>query len=90
MYSTQPNRLVCQVLDEMRTCVAILNFSYLNSLIEEAQTLANRMEAALEDLHDIERMRRYKRELKLEIRELKNQKDLIEFTLEPEEDEGED
>ena len=38
------NRYLCTVLDEMRECVKTLNFSYLLGLIEEVQTLGNRME----------------------------------------------
>jgi len=52
-----PNRFLCTVLDEMRTCIKTLNFSYLESLVEEAQLLANRMECKLEDLDDHERLR---------------------------------
>ena len=39
------NRYICTVLDEMRDCVKTSNFSYLSGLIEEAQSLANRMES---------------------------------------------
>lgn len=41
-------RYICDVFSEMRKCVETHNFSYLSGLIEEAQCLANRMEAALE------------------------------------------
>ena len=51
-----PNRLLCTVLDEMRECVKTLNFSYLSSLIEEAQSLGNRMEAHLYDIKDFDRL----------------------------------
>lgn len=47
-----PNRYICTVLEEMRTCAKTMNFSYLPGLIEEAQTLANRMESKLEDVSD--------------------------------------
>lgn len=47
------NRTLCDVFEEMRTCVKTLNFSALKSLIEEAQSMANRMEAALADLNDL-------------------------------------
>lgn len=46
------NRLICSVLDEMRKCHETRNYSYLLSLIEEAQSLANRMEASLYDNKD--------------------------------------
>ena len=47
------NRYVCDVLDEMRTSVKTLNFAMIPSLIEEVQTMANRMEMALGDLKDL-------------------------------------
>ena len=52
-----PNRYLCDVLNEMRECTKTLNFSYLMGLIEESQTLANRMEAKLYDVKDFERLR---------------------------------
>ena len=51
-----PNRLLCAVLDEMRECVKTTNFSYLPGLIEEAQSLGNRMEAHLYDIKDFNRL----------------------------------
>ena len=51
-----PNRLLCDVLDEMRDCAKTLNFSYLLGLIEEAQSLGNRMEAHLHDINDFNRL----------------------------------
>lgn len=47
-----PYRTACDVLEEMRTTIKTLNFAYLESLIEELQTLANRMEAALDENRD--------------------------------------
>lgn len=43
------NRHVCDVLSDMRKCLESLNFSPMKGLIEEAQVMANRMEAALQD-----------------------------------------
>jgi len=51
-----PNRLLCDVLSEMRECVKTTNFSYLSGLIEEAQSLANRMESNLYDIKDFNRL----------------------------------
>ena len=72
-----PNRLLCAVLDEMRDCVKTLNFSYLSGLIEEAQTLANRMEAHLYEIKDfnrlhkdIEALKKKKKKLKEEVEEV--------------------
>ena len=59
-----PNRLLCTVLDEMRECVKTLNFSYLSSLIEEAQSLGNRMESHLFEIKDFERLHKEIKDLK--------------------------
>ena len=48
-----PNRLVCNVLEEMRNCSTTNNYSYLDGLIDEPQSLVNRMEAKLFDMRDI-------------------------------------
>lgn len=69
-----PNRYICTVLEEMRTCIETLNFSYLKSLVEEAQTLANRMEAALNDANDLEWKQEQLREVKKETKEYRKQK----------------
>lgn len=70
-------RLLCDVLSEMRMCVETLNFASLKSLIEEAQTLGNRMEAGLDEkrqlLHaniDYEKMKMRQRTLKRNINAL--------------------
>lgn len=80
-----PNRFICDVFSEMRECVKTLNFSYLLGLVEEAQTLANRMESALHDNNDIgyihERvcnLKKEKKTLKKEIMELEDKKDKLE------------
>lgn len=70
-----PNRYICSVLDEMRTCNKTRNYAPLESLIEEAQILANRMEAALDDYGDYERMKKAKKELKAELKKLQEKKD---------------
>lgn len=46
-FSFNPDRMVCDVFLEMRTCLKTSNFSYLEGLIEEAQSYANRLESAL-------------------------------------------
>jgi len=50
-----PHRYLCDVLAEMRKCHETRNYSPLLGLVEEAQTLANRMEAALGEKKDLER-----------------------------------
>ena len=64
------NRYICTVLDEMRDCVKTSNFSYLSGLIEEAQSLANRMESRLFEIKDFERLHEDIRKLKAEKKNL--------------------
>ncbi len=66
------NRYICTVLEEMRKCTETLNFTVLPSLIEEAQILANRMEAKLHDVKDLETIRDQIKEKKKELKELSN------------------
>jgi len=61
----------------MRECVKTTNFSYLPGLIEEAQSLANRMESQLCDIKDfnhlhkdIKDLKKKKKKLKEEVEEL--------------------
>ena len=68
-----PNRLLCDVLDEMRDCVKTTNFSYLPGLIEEAQSLGNRMEAHLYDMKDHDRLLDDIRDLKKKKNKLKEE-----------------
>jgi predicted RNase H-like nuclease (RuvC/YqgF family) len=72
------NRTLCDTLSEMRKCHEARHYGYLVGLIEEAQTYANRMEAALMDKHDIERMHESIKELKVEIKELRVEKHKLE------------
>jgi hypothetical protein len=65
----------------MRKAHETRNFSYLLGMIEEAQNMANRMEAALEDKNDLEHYRREKKkaieELKELDKEIDSKKDLL-------------
>jgi cell shape-determining protein MreC len=54
----------------MRSCVKTSNFSYLSGLIEEAQSLANRMESRLYEIKDFERLHEDIRKLKDEKKKL--------------------
>jgi|TARA_B100000959_G_scaffold19459_1_gene18802 hypothetical protein len=72
-----PNRLLCDVLGEMRDCVKTTNFSYLPGLIEEAQSLGNRMEAHLYDIKDFNRLNK-------DIKALKKKKKKLEEKVEEE------
>lgn len=49
-----PHRYVCDVLEEMRKCDKTRNYAVLPALLEEVQTLVNRMEAALGEKGDLE------------------------------------
>ena len=69
------NRSICDALEEMRNCLKTNNFSYLSGLIEEVQSMANRMEASLYDKKDYERMLKNKSTLKKEIKELEERRD---------------
>ena len=73
-----PNRLLCAVLDEMRDCVKTSNFSYLPGLIEEAQSLANRMEARLFEMKDFERLHKDIRNLKKKKKKLEEEVEELE------------
>lgn len=73
-----PNRVICSVLDEIRKCHETRNYSYLMGLVEEAQTLANRMEAALYTAKDIKFLEQDKRRLKKEVEELEEKKKFLE------------
>jgi hypothetical protein len=65
------NRYVCDVLEEMRTSVKTLNFAMIPSLIEEVQTMANRMEMALEDMKDLKGLKDEIHDKKQELKILK-------------------
>jgi len=71
------NRYLCQVLDEMRKAVETLNFSYLLGLIEEAQSMGNRMESKLEDIDDFKRWDEEKEGLEKELKALRKAKEAI-------------
>ena len=65
------NRSLCDVLEEMRKCFETRNFSPLLGLIEEAQSMGNRMEAAISDKKDIAKMQAEWHELRGKIKELR-------------------
>jgi predicted nuclease with TOPRIM domain len=59
----------------MRACYKTRNFAPLLGLIEEAQTLANRMEAHLDQAKEYFELRDKCRELAKELKELKKEKE---------------
>jgi uncharacterized protein YlxW (UPF0749 family) len=67
------NRLLCDVLEEMRKCHETRCYGHLPGLIEEAQTMANRMEAGLNDKADIQDLYDEKRKLHKEVKKLKDE-----------------
>ena len=48
-----PHRYVCQVLEEMRNCHRLYKMDMIPGLIEEVQTLVNRMESKLADYAEL-------------------------------------
>ena len=67
------NRTLCDVLRDMRSLHETRNYSALLSLIEEAQVMANRMEAAIGDKNDVQRMNDEWHELKNKLKELRKE-----------------
>lgn len=69
-----PNRTLCSTLEAMRKSYETRNFSGLLGLIEEAQYLADRMEAALGDSKDIRKLSEERAKLRKEVKALQKQK----------------
>lgn len=76
-----PSRYVCSVLEEMRDTVKCLNVTtvgrskqFLPMLIEEVQTMVNRMEAALGEKWQYGSRTEELAKLKKEVRKLKKEK----------------
>jgi len=69
-YVCTTSRYICTVFEEMRECLKSMNFAYLPTLIEEAQMLANRMEASLGDKDAVVTLRE-------DIKKLKTARELI-------------
>lgn len=73
-----PHRTYCTVLEELRSQIKVLdaNNAYVvssisMSLIEELQTIGNRMEAGLDYKRDIETLHKKRKELNKEVEALK-------------------
>lgn len=78
--SDLPNRTLCDVIQEMRDTVNVMDEfnikqsrSVLKTLIEETQSLGNRMEAALADIADLPGLYEKRSELRKDIKELKKE-----------------
>lgn len=83
------NRTICDVLEAVRNCHKTRNYSYLMGLVEEAQNMANRMEAALWDQDDLESAKKETKLLKAQIKKLKDKKKELEKDMPEGEDVGE-
>ena len=64
------NRTFCDVLSELRKCDTTRNYAILLSLLEELQTLGNRMESHLYDTKDLKNLHEDIANLKKERKEL--------------------
>lgn len=83
-YYNSPNRYVCEVLEEMRKVLNVLSIFNIHRykpsmamLIEEAQTLVNRMEASMHDWSDTRRAHKELKKLKNEIKDLESKRDSL-------------
>lgn len=70
------NRYMCDVLNELKEItkghIKGNRLDYVHSLIEEIRSMGSRMEAALEDKGDIERLTNDRQKIKKDIRELES------------------
>lgn len=64
-------RTVCDCLAEMRKCSETKNYSHLDGLIEEVQSMVNRMEAGLDAKKDVFYYKDEAKKLRLECKKLK-------------------
>ena len=51
------NRTICAVLEEIRSCNETRNYSYLLGLVEEAQSMANKMESKIDSIKQFEELK---------------------------------
>lgn len=73
-----PHRYVCEVLDEIRTAVKTLRIDTVPGLVEEAQTLVNRMECKLRDYADMGYELDKASDLRKELRAISKQVEMLE------------
>ena len=72
-----PSRTFCSILEEIRALDKSKNYGSLLGLVEELQTIGNRMEAALDDAKHIEDLRDDRKKLEKEIKELETKKEKL-------------
>lgn len=65
-------RTLCDVLQEMRDCFKTLNLAAIKGLIEEAQIMGDRMESALGQQRDLQRMEEMWHTTKENLKKLKD------------------
>ena len=85
-----PNRYACTVLDEARAALERLNWvtlayckRHLATLLEELQTIVNRMESALLDKHEYEMARNRLRDSRAELVALRAEKAELQAEIKP-------
>ena len=64
---------MCDALEEMRKCYDTHNYSPMRGLVEEVQSMGNRMEAALEYKKETEKYRLETREAAKELVKIKEE-----------------
>jgi DNA-binding transcriptional regulator GbsR (MarR family) len=81
MASWYSKRTLCAVLEEMRKCCQTLHFAALPGLIEEAQSMGNRMETKLDQVKDLDRLESFLRERKSELERLRQEFEVVRHAL---------
>jgi hypothetical protein len=76
-----PSRYVCEVLKEIRTAVDVGRIDMVRGLVEEIQTLVNRMEAKLMDYADLGYDLDRAKDLNIKLRKFQKMADRIEESL---------
>lgn len=71
---TSLDRTLCEVLEEMRELHTTRNYSSMLGLIEEAQSMGNRMEAAIATKKSIIELATFRSKIKKEIQNLINKR----------------
>lgn len=67
------NRMLCDVLEDMRRCDKTKNYSSLAGLVEEAQVMGYRMESALADQKDLIKLQQRLSEARKAYRDLERE-----------------
>lgn len=76
-WGIRTTRTVCDVLEEIRQLEKTKNYGPLLGLVEEIQSMANRMEAKLTENRDVVRAENYIKKLKQKIKKLEAKKDKL-------------